>query len=71
MTHCELVKLMKWKLARGKFRPRLVQLVSSNEEIFVEQCTRSGIELATTDLSEGLTMLCELTVGVLYISYCN
>ncbi|XP_046578089.1 uncharacterized protein LOC124285855 [Haliotis rubra] len=30
VTHDELVKLMKWKLLRGKFRPRLQQLVSSN-----------------------------------------
>ncbi|XP_071119459.1 uncharacterized protein [Haliotis cracherodii] len=30
VTHDELVKLMKWKLLRGKFRPRLQQLVTSN-----------------------------------------
>ncbi|XP_052262992.1 uncharacterized protein LOC127866488 isoform X2 [Dreissena polymorpha] len=32
VTHEELCKLMKWKLTRGKFRPRLTEMVASNSE---------------------------------------
>ncbi|CAH1795666.1 unnamed protein product [Owenia fusiformis] len=31
ITHEELCKLMKWKLMRGKFRPRLTELVQANK----------------------------------------
>ncbi|XP_071953107.1 uncharacterized protein [Antedon mediterranea] len=36
LTHAELSKLMKWKLARGKFRPRLTELVQTNSPELVE-----------------------------------
>lgn len=57
VTYSELVKLMEWKLTRGKFRPRLQQLVKSNSEEFVERCSRKAFSLlpdvhaAITELS--------------------
>ncbi|XP_072228941.1 uncharacterized protein [Leuresthes tenuis] len=41
----ELVKLMEWKLTRGKFRPRLQQLVASNSEDTVEKCSSKAFSL--------------------------
>ncbi|XP_031595217.1 uncharacterized protein zgc:112496 [Oreochromis aureus] len=41
----ELKKLMEWKLTRGKFRPRLQQLVASNSEDEVEKCSRKAFSL--------------------------
>ncbi|XP_041829975.1 uncharacterized protein zgc:112496 isoform X2 [Melanotaenia boesemani] len=57
ITLSELVKLMEWKLTRGKFRPRLQQLVASNSEDTVEKCSRKAFSLlpdvwaAITELS--------------------
>ncbi|XP_072536264.1 uncharacterized protein [Salminus brasiliensis] len=57
LTRPELVKLMEWKLTRGKFRPRLQQLVASNSEEVVLSCTRKAFSLlpnvqsAITELS--------------------
>lgn len=45
VTLSELVKLMEWKLTRGKFRPRLQQLVESNSEDSVEKCSRKAFSL--------------------------
>ncbi|XP_026171012.1 uncharacterized protein LOC113135310 [Mastacembelus armatus] len=45
VTLSELEKLMEWKLTRGKFRPRLQQLVASNSEDTVEQCSRKAFSL--------------------------
>uniref|UniRef100_A0A3B4T9T3 Zgc:112496 n=1 Tax=Seriola dumerili TaxID=41447 RepID=A0A3B4T9T3_SERDU len=45
VTLSELVKLMEWKLTRGKFRPRLQQLVASNGEDTVEKCSRKAFNL--------------------------
>ncbi|RVE59639.1 hypothetical protein OJAV_G00190490 [Oryzias javanicus] len=45
ITLSELVKLMQWKLTRGKFRPRLQQLVASNSEDTVEKCSRKAFSL--------------------------
>ncbi|KAJ7305731.1 hypothetical protein JRQ81_010097 [Phrynocephalus forsythii] len=45
LTKEELVKLMEWKLTRGKFRPRLQQLVATNASQSVEDCTRKAFEL--------------------------
>ncbi|XP_060777144.1 uncharacterized protein zgc:112496 isoform X2 [Neoarius graeffei] len=42
LTHPELVKLMEWKLTRGKFRPRLKQLIGSNSEEAVLCCTKKA-----------------------------
>ncbi|MGH0165372.1 UNVERIFIED_CONTAM: hypothetical protein FKN15_048731 [Acipenser sinensis] len=45
LEHQELVKLMEWKLTRGKFRPRLQQLVAANPNERVETCTRRAFGL--------------------------
>ncbi|XP_060885072.1 uncharacterized protein zgc:112496 [Labrus mixtus] len=45
VTQTELVKLMEWKLTRGKFRPRLQQLVASNSVDTVEKCSRKAFSL--------------------------
>ncbi|XP_077482777.1 uncharacterized protein LOC144093278 [Stigmatopora argus] len=42
VTLSEMVKLMEWKLTKGKFRPRLQQLVSSNSESAVAECSRKA-----------------------------
>ncbi|XP_060073052.1 uncharacterized protein LOC132552877 [Ylistrum balloti] len=44
VTHEELCKLMKWKLTRGKFRPRLEQMVQSNSEAEVEAASRKAFK---------------------------
>jgi len=46
MSSEELVKMMKWKLSRGKFRPRLVQFAESNAPDFVKNTSEKGIKLA-------------------------
>ncbi|XP_017274053.1 uncharacterized protein zgc:112496 [Kryptolebias marmoratus] len=45
VTQSELVKLMEWKLIRGKFRPRLQQLAASNSEDVVQKCSRKAFSL--------------------------
>ncbi|KAM3592008.1 uncharacterized protein V6R79_011304 [Siganus canaliculatus] len=45
ITQPELVKLMEWKLTRGKFRPKLQQLAASNSEDTVEKCSRKAFSL--------------------------
>ncbi|XP_074135881.1 uncharacterized protein LOC141549818 isoform X2 [Sminthopsis crassicaudata] len=58
LTRDELVKLMEWKLTRGKFRPRLQNLVATNTEELVKQCTAAAfsllpnVEAAITELSQ-------------------
>ncbi|KAM9098748.1 uncharacterized protein LOC105749541 isoform X1 [Sarcophilus harrisii] len=58
LTRDELVKLMEWKLTRGKFRPRLQNLVATNPEELVKQCTAAAfsllpnVEAAITELSQ-------------------
>lgn len=49
ITKEELVQLVKWKLSRGKFRPRLVQLAGSNSEELVKTASEKGIQLALKD----------------------
>jgi len=42
LTHEELVQLIKWKLARGKFRPRLKDLIQMNTPRVVMQETKKA-----------------------------
>ncbi|CAN9508565.1 unnamed protein product [Ophioblennius macclurei] len=57
VTLSEMVKLMEWKLTRGKFRPRLQQLVASNSEDTVQKCSRKAfshlpdVQAAVAELS--------------------
>ncbi|XP_069547591.1 uncharacterized protein [Brachyistius frenatus] len=59
VTLSELVKLMEWKLTRGKFRPRLQQLVASNSEDTVEECSRKAFNLLP-DVQAAIAMLSSL-----------
>ncbi|XP_044159491.1 uncharacterized protein LOC122944863 [Bufo gargarizans] len=59
LTQEELVKLMEWKLMRGKFRPRLKQMVSSNPASTVESCSRKAFQLLP-DVSAAIDELCQL-----------
>ncbi|XP_076345292.1 uncharacterized protein LOC143244465 [Tachypleus tridentatus] len=42
ITHEELVQITKWKLIRGKFRPRLIDLVRINTETAVKQTSKKA-----------------------------
>ncbi|KAI0462859.1 hypothetical protein LJB42_003662 [Komagataella kurtzmanii] len=44
LTKEELIKLVEWKLEKGKFRPTLRKLVSSNDETVVKQVTGRGYD---------------------------
>ncbi|KAJ8245780.1 hypothetical protein GJAV_G00260240 [Gymnothorax javanicus] len=59
LTHSELVKLMDWKLTRGKFRPRLQQLVATNSSESVESCTKKAFGLLP-DITAAITELSSL-----------
>lgn len=45
ITHSELCKLMKWKLTRGKFRPRLTEMVQTNSPQIVLDASQSAFDL--------------------------
>ncbi|KAI5624169.1 hypothetical protein C0J50_16282 [Silurus asotus] len=53
LTHSELVKLMEWKTTRGKFRPRLKQLIGSNDDEAVLRCTKKAFALLPSVLAAG------------------
>nr|XP_054762823.1 uncharacterized protein LOC129269356 [Lytechinus pictus] len=44
ITHEEITKLMKWKLSRGKFRPRLTEMVQTNSPDLVEKSSRQAFK---------------------------
>ncbi|MCL4144444.1 UNVERIFIED_CONTAM: hypothetical protein GTU68_003861 [Idotea baltica] len=59
ITRAELVDLMKWKLLRGKWRPRLVQFAESNSPDLVEDVSRKAVVLAEQDeIEEAIQKLC-------------
>ncbi|CAL9192855.1 unnamed protein product [Musa hybrid cultivar] len=58
LTKPELRRLMQWKLSRGKWRPRLLDYVSSLDEASVESASRRAFA-ALPDLSKAVS---ELTV---------
>lgn len=55
----ELCHLMKWKLTRGKFRPRLSDLVKANDESTVENTSRKAFE-CLPDVSSAIRELSKL-----------
>ncbi|XP_015276367.1 PREDICTED: uncharacterized protein LOC107118524 [Gekko japonicus] len=59
LTREDLVKLMAWKLSRGKFRPRLQQLVATNSSEAVESCTGKAFGLLP-DVAAAITELSRL-----------
>ncbi|XP_071796874.1 uncharacterized protein [Asterias amurensis] len=44
ITHEEITKLMKWKLTRGKFRPRLNEMVQENKPDLVESASKKAFK---------------------------
>ncbi|KAI9595237.1 hypothetical protein BDF19DRAFT_81412 [Syncephalis fuscata] len=48
MEYDELVKLLNWKLNRGKFRPRLITLIKSNKPADVQKATSKAFALFAT-----------------------
>jgi len=62
IIHDELVTTMKWKLARGKFRPRLKELVTMNSPRVVEQESRKAFRalFKKDDLAAAIQYLCNL-----------
>ncbi|ODN06233.1 hypothetical protein Ocin01_00486, partial [Orchesella cincta] len=62
IIHDELVQCMKWKLARGKFRPRLKELVTMNSPRVVEQESKKAFRalFKKEDLAASIQYLCNL-----------
>ncbi|TRY93042.1 hypothetical protein DNTS_025168 [Danionella cerebrum] len=59
LTRAELVKIMEWKLMKGKFRPRLQQLIGSNVEELVQSSSKKAFSLLP-DVQAAITELCKL-----------
>ncbi|XP_037094214.1 uncharacterized protein LOC119114100 [Pollicipes pollicipes] len=62
LTHEELVQTIKWKLARGKWRPRLRELVTMNTPRLVQLETKKAIRqlLKKDDLNAAIQAMCNL-----------
>merc|ERR1712029_612261 len=62
LTHDEMVQTIKWKLARGKFRPNLVNLVQMNTPRVVMQETKKAFRklVKTGDLQSAANVLCNI-----------
>ncbi|CAI8606195.1 unnamed protein product [Vicia faba] len=59
ITTQELSKLMQWKLTRGKWRPRLLDFVSSIEDAVVKRASEKAFE-SLPDVSTAVSELCVL-----------
>ncbi|XP_062508344.1 uncharacterized protein LOC134184625 [Corticium candelabrum] len=60
VTRDELIRLMEWKLTRGKFRPRLSQLVKENSEELVVEVSTNALKKAAVDLKAAIIDLTRL-----------
>jgi len=62
LTHDEIVQTIKWKLARGQFRPRLKDLVQMNTPRVVMQETKKAFRALAKkrDLEDAAKALCNL-----------
>ncbi|XP_012068159.1 uncharacterized protein LOC105630802 isoform X2 [Jatropha curcas] len=56
ITTPELSKLMQWKLSRGKWRPRLLEFVSSLDEELVKSASQKAFE-SLPDVSKAVSQL--------------
>ncbi|KAJ6685770.1 hypothetical protein OIU79_015729 [Salix purpurea] len=56
ITTLELSKLMQWKLSRGKWRPRLLDFVSSLDESHVKSASQKAFE-SLPDVSKAVSAL--------------
>lgn len=59
MLRDELIKLMEWKLTRGKFRPRLKQMVAENKEEEVAEITKGAFQ-CIGNMKQAIEKLCKL-----------
>ncbi|CAI9172548.1 unnamed protein product [Rangifer tarandus platyrhynchus] len=59
VTRDELERLLEWKLARGRFRPRLRQLVAANSPELVVQRSAAALRLLP-DMHAAVMALCTL-----------
>lgn len=59
LLHEELVQVTRWKLLRGKARPRLLDLVRINTELAVKQATMKAFK-KLPNLSSAITALTNL-----------
>ncbi|GFQ81035.1 uncharacterized protein TNCT_550621 [Trichonephila clavata] len=60
INHEELIQIVKWKLMRGKFRPRLTDLVRINTETAVLQISKKAFRKQPKELSQAITALTNL-----------
>ncbi|XP_021951235.1 uncharacterized protein LOC110848348 isoform X2 [Folsomia candida] len=62
INHDELVTCMRWKLARGKFRPKLKELVTMNSPRVVENETKKAFRalFKKDDLAAAIQYMCNL-----------
>ncbi|KFM76935.1 hypothetical protein X975_05777, partial [Stegodyphus mimosarum] len=60
IVHEELIQIVKWKLMRGKFRPRLIDLVRINTESAVSATSRKAFRKPPKELSQAITALTNL-----------
>ncbi|XP_077233928.1 DNA binding protein isoform X2 [Tasmannia lanceolata] len=56
ITKSELSKLMQWKLTRGKWRPRLLNFVSSLDETLVESSSQKAFK-SLPDITKAISHL--------------
>lgn len=59
MDRDELIKMMEWKITRGKFRPQLPSLIAANKEESVDILTKRGLRNAYKP-ENAIKELCEL-----------
>lgn len=62
LTHEELIQTIKWKLARGKWRPRLKELITMNTPRVVQVETKKAIRqlMKKDDLTSAIQAMCNL-----------
>jgi len=62
LVHEELIQVIKWKLARGKWRPRLKELITMNTPRLVQLETKKAIRqlIKKEDLSSAIQAMCNL-----------
>merc|ERR1712038_2165675 len=62
LVHDEIVQTMKWKLARGKFRPNLVNLIQMNSQADVVKYTKEAFSTLGKkgDLQAAANILCSM-----------
>ncbi|KAF9118599.1 hypothetical protein BGW39_001020 [Mortierella sp. 14UC] len=61
ITHDEIVKLVAWKLKRGKYRPALAKMVAEHADTVVRRTSQEAFKLVHQgDLKAGITKMSEL-----------